>query len=498
MFPRAILLLTSATTALVCACGPGHPAAGEGTVPAAAPDYASSGAGSGDMADYDCLVVLRSVGRVAGEEGFASSCDLDPARDGPCRMVWEGQVDVDTRWDRPQVEVGLLYRTGLTGAQWYATAAVPVAGPANGFVRHGFRIDRHTPRAAAGMQDAAIELIPYLVNEQGVRIFDHNRVAHPLAAYELTTGNDWRIEPSAACTPVRTITPVYRLSYPDFGERLEDGPVSAGGRLRVVYDGRRLREEQQCLGVDGPLASTSIMMAWTFDGDTGHVHQTEVERYVEASGYACDRPDGICITRDAIEPLIEVPSWAESLQMWFYCMPGFVRAEPEAWKYDADQGSSYRLEVTPGGREVAWAGAWELIAGRTGETTALPEPWIARETTGTGWAVGAQLHAPGLTDRDPINTNLVRAFVESDALGCRPGAEFDRAELPLAATGLGPYGNNVLFRWNVDELMARCPRGVYRYRFAFTADGGQTLTYLGTGPDTRHPTPGSFRTLILD
>ena len=58
------------------------------------PNYLDAADGINDEADYDCLIVLRSIARIPNGPGYVSTCDLDPFEDS-CRYVWQGQLDLD-------------------------------------------------------------------------------------------------------------------------------------------------------------------------------------------------------------------------------------------------------------------------------------------------------------------------------------------------------------------------------------------------------------------
>ena len=128
---------------------------------------------------------------------------------------------------------------------------------------------------------------------------------------------------------IRTVLP----DYPAFGESLHHGPALAGGKLRVEYDGRRLRETRSCFGSRGAVSSTTIKMGYRFDGVGGAPRSVEVERYIKKYGSLCQPHAGSpCVDQTISKPLLELPASATGLQLWFYCLPGFSSGAPHNWK----------------------------------------------------------------------------------------------------------------------------------------------------------------------
>ncbi len=496
MMPGLALLALTAGGWLV-GCGP----AGDGGLHAAAAQSTLGAAdGQGDRPDYECELVLRAVGRIDTGPGYATSCDLGLADGGPCRYVWQGRIDVAEQAAERFTSIEVLYRTGQTGDQWYAVAAAPAGAPSDGFAPYEFRILEHTPAAGMSMTSlnrTVIELVPYGVEPDGTRVFDHNRVADPLDAYRLDLDNLWSIdEAPGVCSPDDQPVPSWTFAYPGWGQHIADGPLLAGGQVRIAYDGRRLRETQACMGSEGPVSATTIHAAWSFDG--GPVHSAQVEHYVESFGYACQGEESPCIEQQVDQPLLAVPAAAAEMQLWFYCVPGFSAGAEANWRYDSNLGDNYRAAVVAQAAPVHWAGAWQQRAARSGFTFALPEPLLYAGFSNMGWSVQAQVYVRGLTDQHRVDGQRLRAYVETDLLGCAPGGALELAELPLAEAQAGPYGNNALFRWGYEALAGHCPPGSYHYRFLFSADGGLTHTPLGAAASTDQPDATALRTLIVE
>jgi len=431
-----------------------------------------------DEADAACRIVLRSVARVPnGRGGYETDCSS-----GSCRWVWQGEIDVAAGLVGTPA---LLFKTQLTSGAWLSVDAV-AGGPAvDGMTRWTFRISELTPaegESGTALSRARIWLIPYLRTTDGGRLFDHNRVADPFGTYELAADNGFAITDDANTCRAGAVWPTWRFSFPDFGERLDGGPVIAGGSVRVAYDGRRLREVQSCYGAHGSVQATTLEAQWRFDnGVTG---AAEVERWVSNGG---------AVTATVSEPLVPVPLGARALDIWFRCTPGFDGAPNVRW--DSDEGRNYRVPVVAGPRAIDWAGDWVMFRGRAGDSVALPEPIAYRGFSNMALAPQLSVYVEGVTDQPIVDTALVRAWVESDAIDCLPGGTPTRQELPLWKSHQGAYGNDAVFQWGFESNLGRCPRGQYRYRFVLTGDGGLTTTVIGNAASSDAPGADGFRTI---
>jgi len=310
-----------AAGALLVACSANEPGApGEAQAPSVGK------ADSSDRADHDCVVVLRSAGSV-------TEYLMGPS--GPPSTYLEAKVDVaDGHGVRG---VAVLYRTSNTSGRWY-TATPDDTTPGAGVTKYRFAL-RHFVEGGSSL---AIDLIPYVWLADGARLFDHNRVADD-ASYELVAANEWTVadDPEICGGASGGPTAHYILSFPDFETTLEDGPVARGGSLKVTYDGRRLRETQDCLGAEGPVSATSISLFYAFDD--GEPVETQVEQYTINYGSGC--PESPCVTQQITEPVIQVPARATSIALWFACIPGFSYGAQENWKYDSNYGANYVLPV---------------------------------------------------------------------------------------------------------------------------------------------------------
>jgi len=436
-----------------------------------------------DTADTACTIVLRSISRVSnGGGGFMTT---GPER----RYVWSGELDVATSVAAGEPVVEVLFQTTEQGDSWFKAAATKQdASTTAGFVRYTFALDRYTPfdgMSGTALSRSVIRFIPYVSDSAGGRRFDHNRVSDVFASYQLDSQNQWTIVRDGSCSGVSDGIPRWRFSYPSFDETLVGGPIAASGQVRIAYDGRRLRDTQGCMGAHGSASATTLKVAWMFDGDATRGGSDDIERYVISNGQ---------VRQDVLEPLIDVPADVADLAVWFYCVPGFDGA-PNV-KYDSNDGANYHAEVVDLSRDVDWVGGWAMYRGRPSDTIALAEPLVYSGFTNMGLMVQAEVYVAGLTDQAQVDATKVIAWVESDALACTPGGPLTKEAMPIAASHLGAFGNNVAFRWGIESLLSRCPKGTYRYRFIVSADGGLTTTTLGAAAEASSSAPdASWRTL---
>ncbi|MBW2733437.1 MAG: hypothetical protein JRH20_13705 [Deltaproteobacteria bacterium] len=469
------------------ACG--GPASEDGPVVSTGQQPLGSADGMGDRADTSCGIILRRAMRIHTGPGYLTSCD-NP--EGRCYYVWQGEIDVDPLLVTADEKVKVLYKVG---AEWLAIDAKATGTTVAGFSRYSFRLDRYTVNAGSSLtslMNTHLKLIPFLEQANG-RLFDHNRVANPSASYELEASNKWEIINSGAFCPQKSgdITPIYQLDYYTSDEALHHGPVVAGESLRIRYDSRRLHREQSCMGSYGPVSATAIHMGWMVNGDPETTETALLEYYVRRN---CGQSQP-CVTSELHEPELQIPADAKSVQMWFYCRPGYSSGAPSNWKYDSNWGKNYQLPVEASTTQaIDWAGAWEMHASRSGFTFELPNPLVYKGFTNMGWSVQAEVYVKGVTDQPELDRNTFKAYVETDVQGCTPGTP-ERLEIPIADTHVGFYHNNVLVRWGYEGLLMHCDKGTYSYRFLLSADGGKTFTPLGNASSTREEGAADFRTL---
>ena len=136
-----------------------------------------------DAADRGCAIVLDHVER-------AGLSTIDGRS-----LAWEGELVVSEAGQAlgtPHVLYGVF-------GTWWAVPAEPVDGQPG---RFRFRIEEHTIETGVSTTTLTrfhMELAPYLATSDGGRVFDHNRPAGDLDAYELTLANAWSVGADGTC-----------------------------------------------------------------------------------------------------------------------------------------------------------------------------------------------------------------------------------------------------------------------------------------------------------
>ncbi len=143
-----------------------------------------------DRADHDCQIVLRKAFR--RDAGPTWETTLAP--DGHLWWVWRIHVDVA----EGQIAAGNTPHVLHEGSgSWYEVAAErEVEGAPAGFKRFEFAIWKDGMRpdwTARTIEGASIELVPFLREADGSRVFDHNQSGSDFQNYVLDVGNRWDI-----------------------------------------------------------------------------------------------------------------------------------------------------------------------------------------------------------------------------------------------------------------------------------------------------------------
>ncbi len=199
---RAVLVVLPC---VVAACAVGAQDAGEagGVVEADAPLVGVDG--SGDSADTNCHVVLRSMARIPNNTGGYVTRNHT-------NWVWRAVIDVSNvavaEGDVPSV----LYRpAGSDG--WKSVDAVAQTS-SGGFTRFVAEVWEGMPTegmSGTALRNTRVPVIPYLKLTQGGRLFDHNRIGDPMGSYVISGEAGLAIgEDPAVCTqaPSGTRPPV--------------------------------------------------------------------------------------------------------------------------------------------------------------------------------------------------------------------------------------------------------------------------------------------------
>lgn len=172
---------------------------------------------------------------------------------------------------------------------------------------------------------------------------------------------------------------------------------------------------------------------------------------------------------------------------------GFAIAADDTCRTIAPSGPT--VPPGPGAVTVDWAGAWAIYRGRPSDTIALTEPLDYRGFSNMGLALQVSVYAEGKTTGGSVDTSSIKVFLESDLPTCDPGGALTLTEVPLAAAGAGPFGNDGIYRFPFESALSRCPRGDYRFRMLVSADGGLTALALGLADNIGDPGVETLRTL---
>jgi hypothetical protein len=204
----------------------------------------------GDQSDTSCQVVLRRT-NINFESALGPQTDCSS---GTCWVVITVTFDVAMSQSLDQAQAYVLYQGGGqtdAGATWQQSApAQPIFGAPEGYRRYQVVLSQNTFTSGPGNTDVA--LIPFLSEYWGERLFDHNRVADPLGAYQLTANDNWTISDDgsvcAGAAPASTLTATFATGW----SNSSTGSLAANGKLDVSYDVYRLPQTLGCTtdGVD--------------------------------------------------------------------------------------------------------------------------------------------------------------------------------------------------------------------------------------------------------
>lgn len=320
---RFVIALTAFTA--LAACG-SEPAPEPETV--AAPNIGPADSASGDVADRDCMVVLREVHRLEdkiGDSDEFGNVEIEEATncvDRRCWRIFEGTFDVDAEIAK-DAEAGVIYRS--REGDFFVAEAQSVPGGVEGFERFEFRLDENTiVTGVPSMTEARahLEVIPF-VKVSNTRIFDHNVFEGDEENYELTQRGEWKYEQRADVCPAKSEGAVVRF-FDDFTHE-QDGALVPGGALTIEYALDRL---PQCQGTfhNGNLA-------W----------QVGVSMVFPPSDQIIRRQLMVAENAEAVPTpaTVFVPTDAEAVEMWFHTSG----AECET-HFDSNMDENYRFEVT--------------------------------------------------------------------------------------------------------------------------------------------------------
>lgn len=272
-----------------------------------------------DRADRACQVVLRSVGRQPGDEDYETQCE-----GGLCRYVWRGSVDVAEEVPLTTT-VHVLYHR-ISDPTWWEVTATPDIGGLPGFRRYSFAISEHL--FGPGDPGERIQLVAFLRDPDGGRLFDHNRFPGDFDNLTLSEANGYSGDDGGVCRP--------RVAVVSFAEDWTEttyGPLRQGGWMEIQYDLDRL---PTCRGTHNGFPAWDVEAHALFLPG-GQTLSGSVRTLVSNRGWP---------TNEAVEKpwLVRIPSDAESVQIWFRNYSG---AGSSCEAYDSNFGANYVFEVWP-------------------------------------------------------------------------------------------------------------------------------------------------------
>lgn len=267
------------------------------------------------------------------------------------------------------------------------------------------------------------------------------------------------------------------LSFTPYWTETLSGPIVAGQKLRLRYDGDRL---PNCRGWKYGVPAWSLLLYYSFDlaGPPAYVPM------FEKSPVAGDL--------EPVEPVLDVPAGATDVWFWAINNDAFGCSE-----WDSDYGKNYHFPVFSAAtvsQEVTWAGQVNFVRVTDGGYELLGDVdpafyWASMGGSEVATYVQLEVYVSGVTDRAYADDNVTREVANTALLASRrsdayPGGQPGAPLKLLPLEYLARAGNNFVYRWfpasltyNVDPL--HVPDGAYRYRYELATAQGANVTVLG-------------------
>ncbi|HEY3447646.1 MAG TPA: DUF6209 family protein [Myxococcales bacterium] len=301
--------------------------------------------GSKDGSDTGCNVVLRSMKRIPNNTGGYVT-------QGPSgSWVWKAVIDVSDAAVAENLSVAVLYQRSQA---WRSKTAAKTTVSEGGFTR--FEVDFWEDMPAEGMSGTALRntrvpVIPYLVLAQGGRLFDHNRIADPVASYVISGEAGLQIgEDAGVCKPASTIPVRDGATVRFTASGVETaGAIAAGSPLTVDYALERL---PNCRGTHNGFPAWDLLANVRFL-PSGQVVEGSVRAFVNNYGTPTSQAYAVPFTTD-------VPAGTNRVEIWFRNYSG-AGNNCEAW--DSNNGQNYGFDVLGA---VGWIGNADLAISRGG------------------------------------------------------------------------------------------------------------------------------------
>jgi hypothetical protein len=312
------ILTLSLLMFVLAACGGVDPASLSTSAKAPALDKADGM----DGADHGCQVILRSVGRNPAANGEDDETDCSS---GECLYVWRGSVDVAE--DVPgETQVLVLYHL-KSDSNWWEVRGEALYTSTPGFRSYSFAMSEHLFGPGGG-EAQEIELVAFLQDADGSRLFDHNARQGDfenlgLSAYNTYAGGDLGV-----CQPM-----VGDLWFSKEWMTTAYGARRQGGYLRVNYELERLPE---CRGTHNGYPCWDIVAHVRFLPG-GQEASGSVRRFVTQNGTPTNQAEAV--------PFVTlIPEDADQVQVWFENFSGCGQS-CSAW--DSNYGDNYEFDIWP-------------------------------------------------------------------------------------------------------------------------------------------------------
>jgi len=364
---RLLPLLLAVLLSAACA-GP----ADDGAVASTA--AALGKADSPDSADHACQVVLRSVGRAPGGNDYETDCEGHD-----CQYVWRGAVDVAEALPVTS-SVHVLYHLSSDPTWWEVEAHADTASTP-GFRRYAFALADQLFGPGFDAAGATIQLVAFVRDADGGRLFDHNRFPGDFDNLALTADGGFAGNDGGVCQPV-----LGSLYFSDDWSETAYGARRQGGWLEVHYDLDRL---PQCRGTHNGYPAWDLVATARFLPG-GQLVEGSVRDFVSNYGTP---------TNEAIEKplLVRIPDDAESVQLWFRNNSG-AGSTCQAW--DSNLDANYAFDIWPAADDPRCLGVQKArdLHAESDEMVMNEASCLAYDVAANTDATGCELRVEGFGD----------------------------------------------------------------------------------------------------
>lgn len=301
--------------------------------------------GSKDASDVGCNVVLRSMKRLPNNTGGYQTKTPGGS------WIWRAVIDASDAAAAEGLTVAVLYQRSGT---WRSKDATKTTVSEGGFTRYELDVWEDMPTegmSGTSLRNTRVPVIPYLKLAQGGRLFDHNRIADPLASYVISGEAGLAIgEDANVCKPVTAAPQRDGATLRFKTDGVESfGTLAGGNALTVEYALERLAT---CRGThNGYPAWDLVAHARFLPG--GELVSGSVRAFVTNNGTPTNQATPVPFATT-------VPVGATRVEVWF---ENFSGAGNNCQAWDSNNGQNYGFDmVTP----VGWIGNADVAITRGG------------------------------------------------------------------------------------------------------------------------------------